>query len=1090
VTGSTERTDEAFDAQARRRIRAELDKNFLVEAAAGTGKTTSIVDRMVNLVASNTCQIEQLAAVTFTRKAAAELRERFQAELRRRAGQLQSEASLEQRRTYLRLQSASDCVSRAFVGTIHSFCAAMLRERPIEFGVDPAFRELDEEEDQQLREQAWQENITDLFATGDPLIDRIDQYGLDRTDLKSCFDRFIQYRDVPHWPYTEPPQLELAKAQQQTRAYVDDMRQLLPLFPADRGNDKLMGRYEAIVRGSGNDWSRPGDFFQLLEKFDTSPREVQGKWHDRKIAKRERDRFKSFRQQVVGPALEWWRRKRYRFVVDFVRRAVEVYERQKTASGGLDFTDLLLITTRGLQRQPELRRYFQDRFTHLLVDEFQDTDPIQAGMILYLTSEDKQEQQWQHCQPRPGSLFLVGDPKQSIYRFRRGDIVTYNRVKAIFEQSGGEVLSLVKNFRCCEELRSWNNQIFRDKFLPTANQYTTAAEDMVQGRVDASPGELRGIRKLTLDGAAKIDDATMEEAEAIARFIRHAIDSGMTVPRRSRDSELGLSAAVQAQDFLIITRFKKRIGLFKDALDRFGIPCQVTGGNAFSSVAQLGVLIECLRAIDDPHNAVHYLAILRERLFAFSDAELYEFKRAGGRFSFLRELPEQLVPQLKERFAEVNSRLRRYQLWLRTLPFSAAVHRIAADLGLLAGAAAGAEGDIALGGFLKALDVLRQHHRDFDSASDLIGYLDRLETMEETEGCTALPPESNVVRVMNLHKAKGLEAPIVFLADTSALHGGLPICHIDRSGDEPVGYMGITKPYTKYQKKEVATPAHWKQFQDEEDRFLRAEHDRLLYVATTRAGCMLVVSVGNDKSNWSGLYPYLQDAAELDIPASPIERCESGAIDLPAPLQPPAEATAAEICDKWSAAARPSYAIESVKHAALQGRARPNWQASGDYGYQWGSVIHELLEITAKAPTADLRAAAVPLVKHYDLGSERIDELLATVSAVTQSQIWQRSRLADRCYTELPLEIASQDGDLRPLIIRGVIDLIFAEPDGWVVVDYKTDDITAGDIDSAVEYYRPQLVGYADHWQNVTGDQVKERGLYFTRLNSYVKIKN
>lgn len=237
---------------------------------------------------------------------------------------------------------------------------------------------------------------------------------------------------------------------------------------------------------------------------------------------------------------------------------------------------------------------------------------------------------------------------------------------------------------------------------------------MIQGRVDVSEGELSGIRKLTLDSAAKIDDATIEEAESIARFIRLAIDTGMTVPRCAREIDHGLSSAVQAKDFLIVTRFKKRIGLFKDALDRYGIPCQVTGGNAFSSIAQLGLLIECLRAIDDPHHAVHYLAILRERLFAFSDAELYELKRAGGRFSFLSEPPDQLVPQLKQRLEDVNLRLRRYQAWLRALPFSAAVNRIAADLGLLAGAAAEAEGDIALGGFLKALDVLRQHHGNFD----------------------------------------------------------------------------------------------------------------------------------------------------------------------------------------------------------------------------------------------------------------------------------------------------------------------------------------------------------------------------------------
>ena len=1083
-----EQSDEARDAEARRRIREQLDQNLMVEAAAGTGKTTSIVDRMVNLVATGTCQIERLVAVTFTRKAAAELRERFQAELRRQAIEFQSGTSPQQRVTYLRLQSASDYVSRAFVGTIHSFCAALLRERPIEFGVDPAFRELGEEEDQQLREQAWQENITDLFATDDPLIDQIDEYGLDRNDLKSCFDRFLAFRDVDTWPYSEPAKIDLIEIQQQTRAYIDDMKQLVALFPAQRGNDKLMGYYEAIVRGSGKDWSRIGNFFRLLDKFDHSPGAVQKQWHDKKIAKQEQNRWQQFRQQIVQPAMDWWCRKRYRFVVDFVRRAVEIYERQKIASGGLDFTDLLLIAAAGLRRQPDLRQYFQGRFTHLLVDEFQDTDPIQAEIILYLTSENVDSASWHDCLPRRGSLFLVGDPKQSIYRFRRGDIVTYNRMKAVFEQSGGEVLSLLKNFRSRDELRTWNNQIYRKKFLPQANQYTTAAEDMVQGRVDAAAGQLVGIHKLTLPADSRIAETTAHEAESIARFIRHAIDSGLTVPRTERELELGILPTVQPKDFLIIPRGKKRIDLFKAALDRYGIPCQVTGGNAYRSIDQLGVLIECLRAVDDPQHAVHFLAILRDRLFAFSDAELYEFKRAGGRFSFTAELPDDLPPPLRQRFNDVLSRLRNYQAWLRALPFSAAVQQIAADLGLLAAAATENEGNIALGGFLKAIEVLRQHSCDFDSATDLIEYLDGLEQLDETEGCTATSPDPNVVRVMNLHKSKGLEAAVVFLADTAQPYVGLPNCHIDRSRDQPVGYMGITVPKNKYGAiREIATPSHWAEFQQEEKRFLDAEDDRELYVATTRAASMLVVSVGNDKSNWSGLHTYLANAPELEIPSPPLPPGEVG-LSGAGKGSTAGETTRSNITRKWTAATAPSYIIQTAKEAALKGTTRPDWQASGDYGYKWGSAVHELLEIATKSPTAELRPSAQLLASQYDVGSERVDELLTTIGSVTNSEIWKRAQAAARCFSELPFETLSHTSDGQPIITRGVIDLIFEEPSGWVIVDYKTDDITESDIESAVNHYRPQLQHYAAHWRNTTSYSVTELGLYFTRLNDYITL--
>lgn len=1074
--------DEANDQRTRQQIRDQIDRNFMVEAAAGTGKTTSIVDRMVNLIGRGACQIEHLAAVTFTRKAAAELRERFQAELSRRAAELQN-GTEEEQACSVQMQRASDHVGRAFVGTIHSFCAVMLRERPIEFGVEPLFRELSEEEDLRLRDRAWHENIDDLFASGDALIDKIDELGLQRQDLRSCFDRFIEYRDVVSWPCVTPDRLNVGELQETTRAYIEEMEELIPCFPVERGNDQLMTHYENIVRAAARDWQREGDFFSLLEKMNRSRHVVQKQWHDKAIAKEEKHRFNAFRDTVVKPALQWWCRKRYEFVVQFVRRAVDVYDREKAASGGLDFTDLLLTTAQGLKTHPELRQYFQTRFTHLLVDEFQDTDPIQAEMILYLTSENMDEQNWRLCKPRRGSLFLVGDPKQSIYRFRRGDIVTYNSVKEIFESSGGEVLSLTRNFRSRAELRIWNNDVYRDKFRAEADQYVTASEDMLQGRNDASDGDLHGLRKLTLTDVATLEETTRAEADAIARFIRYAIDSKMTVPRSPRDLARGQSTTVQPCDFLIVPRGKKRITLFKEALDRHSLPCEVTGGNAFMNVKQLGVLLDCLRAIDDPHHPVHYLAIMRHRLFAFSDAELYDFKKEGGRFSFNVNAPDALDDELKSRFDAAHALLRRYQKWLRLFPFSTAVKRIASDLGLLASAAAEREGNVALGGFLKAIENLRQRSCDFDSASDLIGYLEDLEERDESEGCTALPPDPNVVRVMNLHKAKGLEAPIVFLADTARPYGGMPICHIDRTGDEPVGYMGITARYSKYQTRDVATPEDWKSLQQEEQRFLKAEEDRLLYVATTRAACMLVVSVGTEKSSWGGLHRYLQQSAELPLPSDADLDNAAPKIEDKA-ITPPASMSVAE---RWGKAMEPAYAIETAKEAALKGASRPQWESSGEYGYKWGSAIHELLEIATKTPSANMEKAATLLASRFELGSERIEELLDTIRSVTGSDIWRRSQAASRRFSELPIETLSQ-AEQKPVITRGVIDLIFEEPDGWVIVDYKTDDISEADLPSAVQYYRRQLDHYGKHWRDMTAFQVSELGLYFTRIDRYAVV--
>ena len=158
------------------------------------------------------------------------------------------------------------------------------------------------------------------------------------------------------------------------------------------------------------------------------------------------------------------------------------------------------------------------------------------------------------------------------------------------------------------------------------------------------------MHKLTLKVDSTIEETTRGEADTIARFIRGSLDSRMTVPRRANEVVLGQREQCEPRDFLIIPRGKKRIGLFKEALDRYRIPCEVTGGNAFSSIDQLSVLTACLRAVDDPYHAIHYLAVLRDNLFAFRDADLYEFKRAGGRFSFTVDAPSDLEPQLKKAF--------------------------------------------------------------------------------------------------------------------------------------------------------------------------------------------------------------------------------------------------------------------------------------------------------------------------------------------------------------------------------------------------------------------------------------------------------
>ena len=292
------------DSENRNLIANDLDSNIMVEAAAGTGKTTSIVGRMVNLIATGRCQIENLAATTFTRKAAAELRERFQSKLRQ---ELNSDRTTDELN---RIKTAIDRIEFAFVGTFHSFCSMLLRERPIEFGVDPGFREIEATEGLLLHEQAWQTFLDVLYSSGRAQLDQLHKLGLKTEVLKTCFLDFLKFRDIQEWPHDSFDPIDIEATKNQVRAYIDDMRRLIPFFtlPADRGTDETMERYERIALASDNvDWSSNADFFNLLELLDSSSiKTTQTYWHDKAVAKREKTRYHDMRENVVGPAFQWW----------------------------------------------------------------------------------------------------------------------------------------------------------------------------------------------------------------------------------------------------------------------------------------------------------------------------------------------------------------------------------------------------------------------------------------------------------------------------------------------------------------------------------------------------------------------------------------------------------------------------------------------------------------------------------------------------------------------------------------------------------------------------------------------------------------
>ena len=241
ATPANEERPAAPDQAVRDLITHELERNVLVEASAGTGKTTSLVARMTNLIREGRCQVDKLAAVTFTRKAASELRSRFQLGLENAAREARG---IE----HQRLAEAVAHVERSFIGTIHSFCGRLLRERPVEAGVDPEFTELDADLDKDLRSRAWREHVARLITSGDPLVPALEDLGVDIGPLRLTFERFAEYPDVDEWPAEQIVPPDPAPVVEALMHYVERMQSLASTLPADAGNDKLIALYRRLPR--------------------------------------------------------------------------------------------------------------------------------------------------------------------------------------------------------------------------------------------------------------------------------------------------------------------------------------------------------------------------------------------------------------------------------------------------------------------------------------------------------------------------------------------------------------------------------------------------------------------------------------------------------------------------------------------------------------------------------------------------------------------------------------------------------------------------------------------------------------------------
>jgi ATP-dependent exoDNAse (exonuclease V) beta subunit len=847
VTGS-----KLADAEARRRILTDFGTTLFVEAAAGTGKTTALVGRIVTLICEGVSTLDRIVAVTFTEKAAGEMKLRLRAEIERarNAVNVTPEVSA-------RLAKALSHLELARISTIHGFCGDLLRERPVEAGIDPLFEVAAEDQAADLMDRAfdtWFQN-----ALVDPpdgvrrILRRRSRSQKPRDALRTAAANIAEHRDFPtSWrrdPFSRTSEIDelirnltevgelgpktswlqdrLAQNLCEIKRFIDENARLETV----RGRD-----YDGLEAALGDlaryrSWSYKGakrTSFGSMSRDDALAR--------RDSAKADLDAFLRKSNADLAPLLQ-----------EALQPALVAYEDLKTRGGRLDFLDLLIKTRNLIRDNGAVREELQRRFTHYFVDEFQDTDPIQAELLLLLSADNPQESNWLNVSPIPAKLFLVGDPKQSIYRFRRADIAIYLQVRQMLLSHGAEPLYLNTSFRSPPSLQSFVNAAFAPAMDGTTTDGKYVALEKWRAEITGRPTILALPIPRPYGDYGTIVNFRIDESlpEATGTFIDWLINkSNWTI------EENGSAIAISPRHVCILFRRLRNFSAdvtrpYVRALEARRIPHVLVGGRSFYDREETIALRNAITAIEWPDDELRVYATLRGPLFAFSDDALFVYRQtlsAEGELQIRRLHPMHSVDRTKlepaaQEVADALALLGRLHVGRNRRPIAQTILMLLDAVRAHAGIAMWPTGEQALANCLRIVDLARRFEQR--GASSFRAFVERMEADAEdgqAEDAPIVEQGTEGVRMMTVHRAKGLEFPVVILADpTCPAARDFPSRHVD-----PARRLWL-EPLCG------CTPVELLEAAQEELRRDQAEAVRLAYVAATRARDLMIVPACGDK---------------------------------------------------------------------------------------------------------------------------------------------------------------------------------------------------------------------------------------------------
>jgi ATP-dependent helicase/nuclease subunit A len=844
-----------------RAITEALDTTIVVEASAGTGKTTALVSRMLALIGSGRATLARIVAVTFTDKAAGEMKLR----LRTRLEDARAAAGAEARQ---RFEQALSELETAHIASIHAFCAELLRKRPIEARIDPAFNVIAEEEERDLLDRVFERWLPGVLEDPPPGVRRALKRRGGETPpsekLRRAAHTLVEQRDFDA-PWQRPsldreaeidrmltmlsaladlgrvasnPRDYLAVDLKELRAALDEIEVGQSDRPeAERDYDRLehaLGRLRYLKRG----WDRKGAgqyYADGLLRADVIARRSEARQVlDELVARLDGDVAALLREEL--------------------REVVSAYDALKQEQGALDFLDLLLCTRDLLHGDAATRAELQASITHVFIDEFQDIDALQADILLTLAAEPGSAL---GSPPAAGKLFVVGDPKQSIYSFRRADVALYERIKRELIATGALAVQLTRSYRATDVIQQAVNAAFSAAMPEESDGVQAAYRPLEPVRI--ARAEQPSVIALSVPrpygpwgriSPRYVGDST---ADAVAAFIDWLVGKSDFLVQ-----EQGQLVPVHSRHVLLLFRSTRGFGReltrpYSRALEARRIPHVLSGGRSFHAREEVMALSAMLSAVEWPDDELSVYSTLRGPFFALTDSALLEYRELAQRLHPLAPRPEaEKCSAAQLEVAAALELLRAAHYTRNAKPLAHTVQALLAATRAHAGMAFWPSGEQALANVQRIVDDARRF--DARAATSFRAFVMRLADQAErgeASGASTLEEGSDGVRIMTVHGAKGLEHPVVILCDPTNPRRRDPSRYVDSERDLCAVSLCDAAPYELRVHREALLARE------------HAEETRIAYVAATRARDLLVVPcVGDGKQEgWVDvLHPALYPA--------------------------------------------------------------------------------------------------------------------------------------------------------------------------------------------------------------------------------------